>query len=163
MTQPLILVIEDNEDNAIICRTMLEHSGMGVICSSDGAEGLRLARKVSPDLVILDLSLPRLSGWEVADALRSDPSTARVPILIWSANATRGDRDRAMALGCDGYVSKPCGPLLVLREVQRLLDETANAGADEADPEREGWRARTEPPGGGDRMATASPQLSANT
>jgi two-component system, cell cycle response regulator DivK len=127
MNGSTILLVEDNEDNALICRTWLEHFGLRVVRASDGREGLRLARELAPDLIVLDLSLPYLSGWEVAEALRGDG--AEVPIVIWSAHDDRADRFRAESLRCAGYLVKPCSPARVLAEVERVLASAAPAVA----------------------------------
>jgi DNA-binding response OmpR family regulator len=132
MDGPTILLVEDNEDNALICRTWLEHFGLRVVRASEGREGLRLARELAPDLIVLDLSLPYLSGWEVAEALRAEG--AEVPIVIWSAHDDRADRFRAESLGCAGYLVKPCSPALVLAEVERVLASAAPAAAAAARP-----------------------------
>lgn len=118
---PMILVVEDNEDNADICQTALRHFGFNVTRAADGAEGLRLARELRPDLILLDLSLPRISGWDVAESLRRDETTAELPIIIWSAHDLWADRLRAAQLGCDGYLAKPCDVRHLVQEVQRVL------------------------------------------
>jgi CheY-like chemotaxis protein len=118
--RPTILLVEDNEDNALICTTWLEHFGMRVVRAPDGREGLRLARTIAPDLILLDLSLPQLSGWEVAEALHGDGGTG-APIVVWSANDDLEDRDRAVRLGCAGYLVKPCELAMVQAEVERVL------------------------------------------
>lgn len=121
MSQPRILVVEDNDDNALICCTALQHYGFDTMRAADGPEGLRLARASEPDLILLDLSLPGMSGWDVAERLRADPRTADIPIVIWSAHDTPADHARAERLGCAGYLVKPCEIRPLLRAVQRAV------------------------------------------
>src|SRR6266508_3730963 len=106
-----ILVADDHEAVRLLCRINLEHEGMVVTEASDGVEALRLARSGRFDLILLDLMMPGLDGWSVADALLAGAATCRVPIVFFSARAQADDRARAYELGIVGYVVKPFNPV----------------------------------------------------
>jgi CheY-like chemotaxis protein len=130
VTDPLILLIEDHEDNRNIYRTILEHFGFRVEVAQDGREGLRLAREAGPDLILMDISIPHIDGWEVTRLLKGDESTAGIPIVALTAHALPEDRERAREVGCDGYLTKPVEPTRVIEEVRRYLRTgTAERGA----------------------------------
>jgi two-component system, cell cycle response regulator DivK len=117
-----ILLVEDHEDNRIVYRTVLEHFGYTVLEAHDGEEGVRRAREDRPDLVLMDISIPKLDGWEATRVLKSDPKTARIPVIALTAHALPEDRARAAEAGCDGYLAKPVEPRRVVEEVRRVLD-----------------------------------------
>ena len=98
-----ILVVEDSPDIRVLIRMLLEGAGHEVTTSADGREGVKATRRERPDLVIMDLSLPLLSGWEATRQIKSDPSTASTIVLAVTAHAMQGDRERALAAGCDEY------------------------------------------------------------
>jgi CheY-like chemotaxis protein len=116
-----ILLVEDNEDNRIVYATILRHHGYRVIEAFDGVEALAKVEAEHPDLVLLDISLPHIDGWEVSRRLRSSEPTKGIPIVALTAHAMPGDRERARIEGFDGYLAKPCEPRAVLAEVRRLL------------------------------------------
>lgn len=116
-----ILLVEDHEDNRIVYSTILEHFGYTVLLATDGAEGVRLAREALPDLVLMDVSIPVMDGWEATRVLKSEPATAGIPIVALTAHALATDRERAAEAGCDGYLAKPVEPRRVLEEVRRFL------------------------------------------
>ncbi len=116
-----ILVAEDRAAGREWARAVLSHSGYEVILASDGLEAVAKARTESPDLVILDLRMPGLDGFETLRTLRADERFASTPFLAFTANAMQGDRERAMAEGFDGYVSKPVSIAGLRAEVERLL------------------------------------------
>jgi two-component system, cell cycle response regulator DivK len=116
-----VLIVEDNLDNRIIYRTILEHSGFLVIEAEDGVTGVRLARERRPDLVLMDISIPVIDGHEATRILKADPATASIPIVALTAHAMAEDRIRAADAGCDGYLAKPAEPKHVVAEVLRLL------------------------------------------
>ena len=120
-----ILLVEDHEDNRIVYRTMLEHFGYRVLLAGDGGEGVRLARESLPDLILMDVSIPVMDGWEATAILKADPTTARIPIIALTAHALAADRERATEVGCDGYLAKPVEPRRVLEEVRRFLGDEA--------------------------------------
>ena len=118
----LILLIEDHEDNRNIYRTILEHFGFRVLLASDGREGVSLAREGQPDLILMDISIPHIDGWEATKILKADPATSHIPIIALTAHALPEDRARAEAVGCDGYLTKPVEPRRVIEEVNRFLE-----------------------------------------
>jgi CheY-like chemotaxis protein len=118
-----ILLVEDHEDNRIVYRTVLEHFGYTVLEAHDGEEGVRRARESLPDLILMDISIPKMDGWEATRVLKADPATARIPVIALTAHALAEDRERAAEVGCDGYLAKPIEPRRVLEEVQRFLGD----------------------------------------
>jgi two-component system cell cycle response regulator DivK len=102
-----ILYIEDNEDNIYVVSRRLQRKGYEVLIARDGAEGLVLAKNRAPALILVDLGLPVIDGWEVTRQLRAAPETAAVPIIALSAHAMPEDRERAFAAGCDDFIAKP--------------------------------------------------------
>jgi len=117
-----ILLVEDHEDNRIVYRTVLQHFGYTVLEAFDGEEGIRRAREELPDLILMDISIPRIDGWEATRMLKADPATQRIPIIALTAHALPEDRAQAVSVGCDGYLAKPIEPRRVLEEVQRALE-----------------------------------------
>ena len=102
-----ILLVEDNELNRDMLSRRLARRGFEVVLAGDGAEGLDTARAERPDLVVMDLSLPVLDGWEAIRQLRADPAIAAIPVLALTAHAMAGDRGQALAAGADDYDTKP--------------------------------------------------------
>lgn len=113
---PKILLVEDNEMNRDMLVRRLERRGFEVSTAADGREGLSLARIQLPDLILLDMSLPEMDGWEVARRLKSDASTQSIPVIALTAHAMRGDREAALSAGCEDYDTKPI-------DMTRLLDK----------------------------------------
>mgnify|MGYP001215980958 FL=1 len=116
-----ILIADDHEDSRAIIRTMLEHYGRRVLEAWDGEECLRKARAAHPDVIVLDLVLPILNGWETARALRQDPETAQIPILAFTAAVLPEQRERAIQAGCDAVLVKPAPPTALLSAIDTLL------------------------------------------
>ncbi len=116
-----VLIVEDNEDNRIVYSTMLRHFGFAVDEAENGAEGILKARSNQPDLILMDIAIPLVDGWEAVQRLKKDPSTSHIPIVALTAHAMPADRERAMQVGCDGYLAKPCEPRTVVEEVRRIL------------------------------------------
>lgn len=116
-----ILLVDDDPDTRVVFRTILEHYGFEVLEAREGEEALRVAASGEPHLILLDLSLPVLDGWEVARTLRGEPRTSSVPIVAFSAHALEAYRRRALEAGCDSYLVKPILPREVVQEVRRLL------------------------------------------
>lgn len=116
-----VLLVEDNPHNRKIFSGMLAHSGFTVVEAEDGNQALAQAAAARPDLILMDLSIPGLDGWEVTRRLKADPQTQGIPIVALTAHAMRGDEERARQAGCDGYLSKPISPKLVVEEVKRYL------------------------------------------
>ena len=124
---PIVLLVEDNDDNLRIYSTILTYSGYQVIEATDGEAGLLAARTKRPDLILMDVSIPKIDGWEVTRMLKADPLTASIPIIALTAHALATDRERANEIGFDGYIPKPAEPRLVLAEVERRLGKPAAA------------------------------------
>lgn len=116
-----VLLVEDDPDNRIIFRTILEYHGHRVVEAVDGEVGVELARSTLPDLILMDITLPRLDGWSAIRILRAAPETAAIPIVALTALVLEEDRERARSLGCAGYLSKPIALGRILAEVDRVL------------------------------------------
>ncbi len=104
---PKVLLVEDNEMNRDMLSRRLARRGFEVVVAVDGAEGVALSKSENPDIVLMDMSLPVMNGWEATRAIKSDPSTERVPIIALTAHSMPGDREQAMAAGCNDYDVKP--------------------------------------------------------
>ncbi len=122
-----ILVVEDSPDIRVLIRMLLEPAGHQVLTAADGREGVEATRRERPDLVLMDLSLPVLSGWEATRQIKSDPATSSITVLALTAHAMQGDRDRAMAAGCDGFLSKPIDEETFANEVASWLGRRERA------------------------------------
>jgi len=116
-----ILIVEDNEDNLMVYRTILEHVGYNVIEARDGEEGIARAREEHPDLILMDISIPRIDGWEATRRLKENEETRDIPIIALTAHALEEDREKALRVGCDGYLAKPVEPRRVVEEVKRYV------------------------------------------
>jgi two-component system cell cycle response regulator DivK len=126
-TKKTVLLVEDNEDNLVIYSTILRHSGFEVIEARDGQAGIDTAKAAHPDLILMDVSIPLVDGWEATRRLKADPDTADIPIIALTAHALASDQEKAVAAGCDGYIPKPAEPRLVLATVKQYLGEVAAA------------------------------------
>ncbi|MBX6363961.1 MAG: response regulator [Gemmatimonadetes bacterium] len=127
MARKTIVMVEDNPDNRRIYSVLLEHSGYEVMQAEDAESGLALIALYRPDLVLMDISLPRMDGFEATARLKEDPLTAGIPVVALTAHAFDEDRRRAWDVGFDGYLTKPIGPRRVLQEVERLLRDDVAA------------------------------------
>ena len=107
MTDVRILYIEDNPENRLLVSRVLEVEGYEVVEAVDGPTGLRAATETEPDLILLDIGLPKVDGYSLAERFRQIPALDQVPILAVTANVMKGDRERTLAAGCDGYIPKP--------------------------------------------------------
>jgi CheY-like chemotaxis protein len=116
-----VLLVEDNEDNLVVYRTILEHVGFRVIEARDGEEGVSRAREHLPDLILMDISIPKMDGWEATQRLKADTNTKQIPIIALTAHALEEDRQKALQAGCDGYLAKPVEPRRVVQEVERFV------------------------------------------
>lgn len=116
-----ILLIEDNEQNRYLATFLLERRGHEVRTAVDGSSGIALARALHPALILLDIQLPGLHGYAVAEALRAEATLHDVPIVAVTSYAMVGDRERALAAGCDGYIEKPINPDTFVAEVEQFL------------------------------------------
>jgi two-component system, cell cycle response regulator DivK len=119
---PTILLVEDNEMNRNMLSRRLEKNGYVVIIAVDGVQGLAMARSEAPDLVLMDLSLPEVDGWEVVRRLRAEDSTRRLPIIALTAHAMAGDREKAIEAGCNDYDVKPVDWPRLLEKIRALLE-----------------------------------------
>jgi len=122
---PRILLVEDNEMNRDMLSRRLEKRGYEVALALDGAEGVAAARNGLPDLILMDMSLPVMDGWEATRALKTDPATARIPIIALTAHAMAGDREKAVEAGCDDYDTKPVELPRLLAKIEALLGTVA--------------------------------------
>ena len=117
-----ILYVEDNEDNVFMLRMRLEISGTyEVVVAPDGAEGVALAVSARPDLILMDLNLPVLDGWEATRRIKADARSAAIPVIALTAHAMAGDRERAIQAGCDDFDTKPIDLDRLLEKIERLL------------------------------------------
>lgn len=117
---PTILLIEDNEQNRYLATFLLEQHGYKVVSASDGRRGIEMARALKPDLVLLDIQLPGMDGYAVAAALRELETLHATPIVAVTSYAMSGDREKALAAGCTGYIEKPINPDTFVAEIQRF-------------------------------------------
>ena len=120
-----VLLVEDNLDNQVIYRMILEHYGYEVIEAGDGRTGVELARDRRPDIVLMDISLPVMDGWDATRILKGDPATAAIPVIALTAHALRSDEAKAQEIGFDAFIRKPAEPKLVLQMVQRFVGGAA--------------------------------------
>lgn len=120
-----ILYVEDNEDNVFMLTRRLKKRGYEVIVAGDGEEGVVRANEEQPGLILMDLSLPVLDGWEATRRLKADPATRNIPVIALSAHAMPGDAEKALAAGCDDYDTKPIEMKRLLSKISALLPEGA--------------------------------------
>ena len=128
MTRAKILLIEDNPNNRYLVSFLLEGRGYEVVLAHDGPAGIALARSIRPALILLDIQLPEMDGYEVARRLQADPASATIPIVAVTSFAMLGDRERALAAGCDGYIEKPIDPETFAAEVEVHLPDALRCG-----------------------------------
>ena len=118
-----ILVVEDTEDNRRIIRDLLTNFGYELIEAADGAEGVSMAQTHRPDLILMDIQLPQMDGYEATRRIRTIPELAQVPIIAVTSYALSGDEAKTRAAGCDGYVAKPFSPRQLLAKIRQFLPE----------------------------------------
>jgi two-component system cell cycle response regulator DivK len=124
---PTILYVEDNEDNVYMLVRRLRRHGLEVIVAGDGAQGVEAARRERPDVVLMDLSLPVLDGWEATRRLKQAVETRAIPVIALSAHAMAGERERALEAGCDDYDTKPVDLERLLAKIRAQLGKGAGA------------------------------------
>ncbi len=115
------LLIEDNEQNRYLVNFLLEQRGHEIVSAVSGPLGIELAGRVRPDLILLDIQLPGMDGYTVARAIKGDPALRAIPIVAVTSYAMVGDREQAMAAGCDGYLEKPINPRTFVADVEKYL------------------------------------------
>jgi CheY-like chemotaxis protein len=113
-----ILYVEDNDDNVYMLKNRLTRAGFTIVVATDGEHGIAMATTEKPDLILMDLTLPDIRGEEATRRLKADPATKHIPVIALTANAMNGDREKAIAAGCDDFDTKPV-------EMPRLLDKIA--------------------------------------
>lgn len=116
-----ILLIEDNAQNSYLVKFLLNKHGWEVIHAEDGPSGLKLASEIQPALILLDIQLPGMDGYQVAKALREQPALDRTPVIAVTSYAMPGDRERCLAAGCNGYLEKPIDPDTFVTDVERFV------------------------------------------
>ena len=123
MSSRRILVVEDNDMNMQLVEYLLEEEGYDIVKATSGEEALALTREngAAPDLILMDIHLPGMDGLSVVRAIKQDTRTARIPILALTAHAMRGDKDRFLEAGCDGYISKPIDVKTFVASIQRYF------------------------------------------
>jgi len=126
---PNILLVEDNEMNRDMLSRRLTRKGYAVSIAVDGAEALEMVHSESPELILMDLSLPVMNGWDATRHLKSRPDTSHIPIIILTAHALKSDRETAMRTGCDDFDVKPVDFTRLLGKIEALLPETQSASA----------------------------------
>jgi two-component system, cell cycle response regulator DivK len=127
---PKILIIEDTENNRVLLSRRLKPRGYDVIMAEDAESGLSLAVEVKPDLVLMDVGLPGMNGWEATQMLKANPLLAQVPVIALTAHAMDGDRQKAAQAGCDDYEIKPIDFPRLIEKIERLVGRgSPQAGA----------------------------------
>lgn len=118
---PKILLVEDNEMNRDMLSRRLQRRGYEVVIAIDGEQGVSMAKSESPDLILMDMSLPLIDGWEATRALKAAPETKNIPVIALTAHAMSTDRDKAIEAGCDDYDTKPIELVRLLGKMEALL------------------------------------------
>jgi CheY-like chemotaxis protein len=118
-----ILYVEDNDDNVYMLSRRLRKQGFEVLVAGDGAAGVAVAKRELPDLVLMDLALPILDGWQATRQLKADPATRHIPVIALTAHAMAGDREEALAVGCDEFDTKPIDLPRLLAKIHALLPD----------------------------------------
>ena len=121
-----ILYVEDNDDNIFMLKNRLTRAGFTVIIATDGAQGVAMALSERPDLILMDLSLPVLDGWEATRQIKAAADTKHIPVIALTANAMAGDREKALAAGCDDYDTKPIELPRLLGKIKALAERAAS-------------------------------------
>lgn len=127
--QPLVLVVEDYQDAREMYAAYLQFSGFDVAEATNGIEAIEKTRALLPDIVLMDLALPKMDGWEATRLLKKDERTRHIPIVALTGHALAGHAEGARQAGCDAFVTKPCLPDALVAEIKRLL--AANAAGDD--------------------------------
>jgi DNA-binding response OmpR family regulator len=120
-----VLVVDDEEHILMILKDSLEFSGFTIVTATNGEEALEVVAKENPELVVLDIGMPKLDGWEVCRRLKGDPKTKALPIIILTAYAQTSDQRKGMDLGADRFITKPCDLTYLVEEINALLKKKA--------------------------------------
>ena len=124
-----VLIVDDFEDNRAMYAEFLRYSGLEVVEAKDGAEAVEKARTELPDLVVMDLSLPVIDGWEATRRIKHDPRTREIPIVALTGHALEGHSQGAREAGCEGFLAKPCLPETLLETIKEILAKRAPRGS----------------------------------
>jgi two-component system cell cycle response regulator DivK len=116
-----ILIVEDNRDSRELVAKVLKAHGYEILEAHDGAEALETIRREKPDLILMDISLPKIDGYEATRCLKNDPELQTIPVIALTAHAMKGDREKALAAGCDGYITKPINVRELPEQIQRFF------------------------------------------
>ena len=128
---PRILIVEDNEENRDSLSRRLQRRGFEVIAANDGKDGITKAQSEKPDLILMDMNMPELDGWEATRRLKAAPETAGTPVIALTAYALSGDRERALEAGCADYHAKPVEFAKLLAQIEGILQSKSAAGPPE--------------------------------
>ncbi len=118
-----ILYVEDNEDNVYVVKSRLTRAGFTILIAADGEQGVAMASTEQPDLILMDLSLPVLDGWEATRRIKAATETKHIPVVALTAHAMAGDREKALAAGCNDFDTKPIELPRLLQKIRALLPE----------------------------------------
>jgi CheY-like chemotaxis protein len=121
-----ILYVEDNEDNVFMLKSRLARAGHTVVVANDGAQGVAMASSERPDIILMDLTLPVLDGWQATRQIKAAPDTKHIPVIALTANAMAGERERALAAGCDDYDTQPVELARLLGKIKQLAERAAS-------------------------------------
>jgi CheY-like chemotaxis protein len=121
-----ILYVEDNEDNIFMLKNRLTRAGHTVVVAVDGAQGVAMASSERPDVILMDLSLPVLDGWQATREIKAAADTKHIPVIALTANAMAGDREKALAAGCDDYDTKPVELPRLLEKIKRVAERAGS-------------------------------------
>lgn len=124
---PKILLIEDNEQNRDALSRRLQRQGYTIVIAVDGKEGIAMAQSALPDVILMDLNLPDVDGWEATRRLKAAAETQAIPVMAMTAHAIAGDRERALEAGCDDYHAKPVDFPRLLTQIEALLKKSADS------------------------------------
>jgi CheY-like chemotaxis protein len=137
----LVLVVEDYQDAREMYAAYLQFSGFDVAEAGNGIEAVEKATELLPDIVLMDLALPKMDGWEATRRLKNDPRTKQIPVVALTGHALAGHADGAREAGCDAFVTKPCLPDALVAEIRRLLDRPRANGDNDTETDRPQTRA----------------------
>ena len=127
-TQPLVLVVEDYQDAREMYAAYLSFSGYRVAEATNGLEAIEKTVELMPDIILMDLALPRMDGWEATKRLKGDARTKHIPIVALTGHALQGHAEGARQAGCDAFVTKPCLPDALVAEIERMLSRRSESG-----------------------------------